>query len=674
MTARETPEPGTPAGARRPGFATALFLGRPETDPLTGPAGDPRRLQPAEERFLARLRDFCEKEVDSAAIERADRIPDEVVEGLKDLGALAIRLPRRYGGLGLSTHCYLRALMLTSTTHPALSELLAAHQAIGLVQPLLLFGTDEQKRAFLPRCVREISAFALTEADIGNDPFRMHTTAVYDPASDSYVLDGVKTWTTNGVVADLLVVMAVVPAGESGDGGMTAFVVEADAPGVTVERRNSFLGLRGLENGCVRLHRVVVPAGHRIGAEGEGLAIALAAQDTGRLSLPAVSAAAAKWSVRIARQWSAARVQFGRPLARHDAVAGKVSFIAATAFALEALVEVIARRAAAGDTDTRLDAELAKLFASEQAWVIADELVQLRGGRGYETAESAVARGERGVPVEQLLRDVRVGRIFDGSSEALRAFLAHDLIEAHRAAARGRDTGPWQGTADAGKSPGAEETVGTADSVAAGEAVDPAAVGKVPRPAAAGKAAGTGIPAGPDASAGRHDAGLDDHLEFVARTSRRIAGELAAVAADSGPEGEGLDGRQRFLGRIVDVGAELYAMSASCVYARALGGADGSPAELADAFCRQARLRVAESLARLGENTDAADRAVTGHVLDGRYTWLEEGVVDVSVDGPWIAEQRPGPATGPSLRRVIRPAGTPKTARPSSDETTRRIP
>ncbi|GGR77666.1 MULTISPECIES: acyl-CoA dehydrogenase family protein [Streptomyces] len=722
MTARETPEQGTPAGARRPGFATGLFLGRPDTDLLTGPAGDARRPAPAEERFLARLRDFCEKEVDSAAIERADRVPDEVVEGLKDIGALAIRLPRRYGGLGLSTHCYLRALMLTSTTHPALSELLAAHQAIGLIQPLLLFGTDEQKRAFLPRCVREISAFALTEADIGNDPFRMHTTAVYDPAMDGYVLDGVKTWTTNGVIADLLVVMAVVPAGERGEGGMTAFVVEADAPGVTVERRNSFLGLRGLENGCIRLHRVAVPAGNRIGAEGEGLAIALAAQDTGRLSLPAVSAAAAKWSLRIARQWSAARVQFGRPIARHDAVAGKVSFIAATAFALEALVEVIARRAAAGGTDTRLDAELAKLFASEQAWVIADELVQLRGGRGYETAESAVARGERGLPVEQLLRDVRVGRIFDGSSEALRAFLAHDLIEAHRAAAGERDTAPGRGTAQAGKTTHAGETAavggtaraedtsragGTAraeDTPSTGDttpAGDMARVGYTARtgdtaraedtgrtggttpaghtartgdPAAATRAAGAGMPAGPDASAGRLDAVLDGHLEFVARTSRRIAGELAVVAAESGPEGEGLDGRQRFLGRIVDIGAELYAMSASCVHARALGGADGSPAELADAFCRQARLRVAESLARLGENTDAADRAVTGQVLEGRYAWLEEGVVDVSVDGPWIAEQRPGPATGPNLRRVIRPAATPRTTRPSTDETTRRTP
>ncbi|MEU3522715.1 acyl-CoA dehydrogenase family protein [Streptomyces sp. NPDC038707] len=756
MTADGMPQPQTPPCPERPGFAAELFLGRPGTEALTLPAGDPRRLDPAEERFLARLRDFCEKEVDSAAIERDDRVPDGVIEGLKDIGAFAIRLPRRHGGLGLSTHCYLRALMLTSTTHPALSELLAAHQAIGLVQPLLLFGTDEQQRAFLPRCVREISAFALTEADIGNDPFRMHTTAVYDPDSDTYVLDGVKTWTTNGVIADLLVVMAVVPAGERGEGGMTAFVVEADAPGVTVERRNSFLGLRGLENGCVRLHRVVVPAGHRIGAEGEGLPIALAAQDTGRLSLPAVSAAAAKWSLRIARQWSAARVQFGRPLARHDAVAGKVSFIAATAFALEAMVEVIARRAETGDADTRLDAELAKLFASEQACVVADELVQLRGGRGYETAESAIARGERGVPAEQLLRDVRVGRIFDGSSEALRSFLAQELIETHLTSAGTRETTPDRASADVvdtadavgkgadtGETAQAEEAARTGKASRTGEASQAGSTSRAGETADARKTAATGkpghaghtaptgdaapagdtaraadttptavaartgeaaqardatqagdtaqvtdtaqagnvagaqgpagamAPAGPDGAAYRHGGVLDAHLEFVVRTSRRIAGELAAVAAESGREAGGLDERQRFLGRIVDVGAELYAMAASCVYARALGGADGSPGELADAFCRQARLRVAESLARLGENTDATDRAVTGQVLDGRHAWLEEGVVDVSVDGPWIAEQRPGPATGPNLRRVVRPAGPPRTSRPAGGTTRR---
>ncbi|MFI6932799.1 acyl-CoA dehydrogenase family protein [Streptomyces sp. NPDC050287] len=607
MTAGQTQEPEagreTASGSRRPGFAAELFLGRMRTDLLTLPEGDPRRLGPAEEAFLARLRDFCEKDVDSAAIEREDRVPDAVIEGLKDIGALSIRLPSRYGGLGLSSLCYLRALMITSTTHPALSELLAAHQAIGLAQPLLLFGTEEQKQEFLPRCVREISAFALTEADIGNDPYRMRTTAVYDPASDSYVLDGVKTWTTNGVVADLLVVMAVVPAADGGEGRMTAFVVEAGSPGVTVEHRNTFLGLRGLENGCIRLHQVAVPARNRIGAEGEGLDIALAAQDTGRLSLPAACSAAAKWSLKIARQWSVARVQFGRPIGRHDAVAGKVSFIAATAFALEAMVEVIARRAETGDTDTRLDAELAKLFASEQACVIADELVQIRGGRGYETADSAVRRGERGIPVEQLLRDVRVGRIFDGSSEALRTFLAHDLLESHRPAPKEQER-------------------------------------EAPR---------TGGP-----SYG-HGGALDAHLGFVERICRRLAGELGRVAA--GPAAR-LDERQRFLGRIVDIGAELYAMTVSCVYARALDGVDGPPGELADAFCRHARLRVGELLDRLDNNTDEADREVTGRVLDGRYAWLEDGVVDPSVDGAWIAEPDPGPSTAANLRRIVRPTGT----------------
>ncbi|GHE57256.1 acyl-CoA dehydrogenase family protein [Streptomyces capitiformicae] len=619
MTAREAPE--HPSGhdttppLRRPGYAAGLFLGQVNTDLLALPEGDPRRLDPAEERFLSRLREFCEKEVDSAGIERADRIPDHVIEGLKDIGAMSIKVPRQYGGLGLSSRCYHRALMLTSTTHPALSELLAGHQAIGLAQPIALFGTEEQKRQFLPRCVREISAFALTEADIGNDPFRMHTKAVHDPASDSYVLDGVKTWTTNAVVADLLVVMALVPASENGAGGMTAFVVEADTPGVTVEHRSAFLGLRGLENGSVRLHQVVVPARNRIGAEGEGLTIALAAQDTGRLSLPAVCAAAAKWSLSTARQWSAARVQWGRPIGQHDAVAGKLSFIAATAFALEAMVEVIGRQAEQGDTDARLDAELAKLFATEQAWVVADELVQIRGGRGYETAESAAGRGERGIPVEQLLRDVRIGRIFDGSSEALRGFLAHDLIAAHRSSAGQREAVP------------------------------------------------TGRRARGDGSV------LDTHLAFVEQTSRRLARELAAIA--EGPTTE-IDERQRFLGRIVDIGAELYAMSASCVYAEALDAVGASAARLADAFCRQARLRIVHLFDRLADNTDEQDRGLAHSVLGGDHTWLEDGVVDPSTDGPWIAEPEPGPAKVPSLRRVLRAADS-LTATPSmSDGPTRR--
>lgn len=563
-------------------FAAELFLGRFRLDLLRMPPGDPRRLNDEEEQFLARLRAFCENEVDSGLIEREDRISDNVIEGLKDIGAFCIRIPKEYGGLGLSDVCYHRALMIVSTVHSALSELLGAHQAIGLPQPLTLAGTDEQKKEFLPRCVGEISAFALTEADIGNDPFRLHTTAVPNREAGTYTLNGVKLWTTNGVIADLIVVMANVPTSDQGDGGMTAFIVEADSPGVTVEHRSSFIGLRGLENGAIRLHEVVVPERNRIGDEGAGLDIALAAQDTGRLSLPAVCAAAAKWSLKIARQWAGTRVQWDRPIGEHDAVAGKIAFVAATAFALEAIVEVSARQ-----TDTHLEAELAKLFASEKAWLVADELMQLRGGRGYETADSAVARGERGVPVEQVLRDLRIGRIFDSSSEVLRIFLAQAIIDRRQSANQ--------------------------SSTASADGVD-----------------------GPFA----------DHLRFVAEAAGRLADGFAEAAEWHEPE---LADRQRHLGRLVDIGAELYAMSASCVYAVALPHLGGTPTELAEAFCSQARHRVTELFARLSNNTDGPDRQTSRRVLSSRYEWLEEGVLDPSVDGPWIAE----PKRGPNMRRTV---------------------
>jgi alkylation response protein AidB-like acyl-CoA dehydrogenase len=569
----------------RPGFGTELFHGRFRLDLLDPLPSPVPRLDDESEAFLARLRAFCEEKVDSRLIEREARIPDEVINGLKDIGAFAIKLPKLYGGLGLSGVCYHRALMLVGTTHSALGELLGAHQAIGLTQPIRLFGTDEQRQEFLPRCVREISCFTLTEPDIGNDPFRMRTTAVRD--GDFYVLNGVKLWATNGTLADLLVVMAMTPGSDT-EAGMTAFVVEARADGVTVENRNAFLGLRGLENGVIRLHDVRVPARNRIGAEGAGLDVALAAQDTGRLSMPAVCAATAKWSLKIAREWSRVRIQWDKPIGEHEAVASKVSFIAATAFALEAMVEVTGRHADAG-ANTRTDAELAKLFASEKAWQIADELVQIRGGRGYETAESAAARGERGVPVEQQLRDLRIGRIFDGSSEALRVFIATDAMTDLPAKA-----GPLADVAD--------------------------------------------------------DGPLADHLRFVAHTSRTLAMHLIDGRTRWG---DGITERHLFLGRLVDIAAELYAMSVTCVYAGARTDHAAEATELADMFCRQARRRVAELFDRLRNNTDDHDRASARKVLDDRYTWLENGILDASIEGPWIADPAPGPSQHPNLRRQV---------------------
>lgn len=224
--ARQVAEAAREQDWRKPSFAKELFLGRFRLDlihPHPMPAEDD--VQRGEE-FLAKLRDFCETKIDSARIEREAQIPDEVIDGLKDIGALGMKIDTKYGGLGLTQVHYNKALALVGSANPAIGALLSAHQSIGVPQPLKLFGTQEQKDVFLPRCARtDISAFLLTEPDVGSDPARLATSAV--PDGDDYVLDGVKLWTTNGVVADLLVVMARVPKSEGHKGGITAFVVEA---------------------------------------------------------------------------------------------------------------------------------------------------------------------------------------------------------------------------------------------------------------------------------------------------------------------------------------------------------------------------------------------------------------------------------------------------------------
>ncbi|GAA4609113.1 acyl-CoA dehydrogenase family protein [Actinoallomurus liliacearum] len=620
-TARRVAEEARETAWRLPSFGKQLFLGDFRLDLIhPHPRADEEARGKGEE-FLARLREFCETKVDPQTIEREARIPDDVIKGLKALGAFGMKIPEEYGGLGLSQVYYNKALMLAGSTHSALGALLSAHQSIGVPQPVKLFGTDRQKRTFLPRCVNEISAFLLTEPDVGSDPARLRTTAV--PDGDEYVIDGVKLWTTNGVVADLLVVMARVPESEGHRGGITAFVVEANSEGITVENRNAFMGLRGIENGVTRFHQVRVPAANRVGKEGQGLKIALTTLNTGRLSLPAMCAGAAKWCTMIAREWSKERVQWGRPVGEHEAVSAKISFIAATAYALEAMVDLSSALADDERNDIRIEAALAKLYASEMACRVADELVQIRGGRGYETAESLAARGERGVPVEQLLRDLRINRIFEGSSEIMRLLIAREAVDTHLSVA--------------------------------GDIIDPDADLKA-KAKAVGRAGGfysTWFPtllagAGQRPGSYAEFGPLARHLRYVERSSRKLARSVFYAA---GRWQGGLERRQGFLGRMVDIGAELFAMSAVCVRAKA----DDRPEayELAEAFCAQARVRIGELFDRLWHNTDALDGRLARKVMDGRYTWMEEGVLDPSIPGPWIAEPEPGPSRRKNVRHTV---------------------
>lgn len=606
----------------QPSFGKELFLGRLRLDLVHPHPRGPAETTERGEAFLVKLREFCETQIDARVIERDAQIPDKVIRGLKELGAFGMKIGTEYDGLGLSQVYYNKALALVGSVHPALGALLSAHQSIGVPQPVSMFGTAEQKQTWLPRCTREISAFLLTEPDVGSDPARLHATAT--PDGDDYLLNGVKLWTTNGVIADLLVVMAQVPRSEGHKGGITAFVVEADTPGIVVTNRNAFMGLRGIENGLTKLSDVRVPAANRIGREGEGLKIALTTLNVGRLSLPAVCTGTAKWCLKIAREWSKERVQWGRPVGEHDAVAGKVAFIAATAYGLESMVELAGELADAGRTDIRIEAALAKLYGSEMAWLIADELVQIRGGRGFETAESLAARGERGVPVEQILRDMRINRIFEGSTEIMHLMLAREAVDAHLSVA--------------------------------GDIIDPDTdlKDKARAAAQAGKFYARWLPT-LVAGKGRLPTSfsefgpLAEHLRYVERASRKLA--RSTFYAMSRWQGK-LEYRQRFLGRIVDIGAELFAMTAACVRAGdAAGEAGHSEVELADAFCRQSRVRAEQLFTALWDNSDDADRKLAHGVLDGRYTWLEEGIIDPSIDGPWIAQE--GGEVTDDVHRVI---------------------
>ncbi|MEA5153705.1 acyl-CoA dehydrogenase family protein [Raineyella sp.] len=609
----------------RPSFGRELFLGRLRLDLIepwpTPPAAD--RI--TGEAFLARLADHLTA-VDGAAIERDDRIPDEVFTDLAGIGAFGMNIPTAYGGLGLTHLYYVRALALVGSVSPSLAALLSAHQSIGVPQPVAMFGSEEQKRTYLPRVAAgEVSAFMLTEPDVGSDPARLATSATPTEDGSGYLLNGVKLWATNGPVASLLVVMARVPATPGHHGGITAFVVEADSPGITVENRNSFVGLRGLENSVTRFHDVFVPAANVIGAEGRGLKIALTTLNTGRLSLPALCVGNTKWAVSTARGWGANRVQWGRPIGAHEAIATRIGFMAGTAYGLESMLDLCAMLADEESNDIRIEAALLKLYGSEMAWKVTDDVVQMRGGRGYETAESQAARGERVVRAEQMLRDIRINRIFEGSTEIMHLLIAREAVDAHLAVA--------------------------------GAIIDPEA-SREEKLRAVGRA--TGFYAGwlPTLVAGRgmlatsfaRYGELAGHMRYVERATRRLARSVFyGMARWQGR----LEHRQALLGRIVDIGAELFAMSASCVRATAERDVRPEGVELADVFCRQARVRVDALFTALWSNSDASDRAAAKKVLAGDYRFLEEGVLPDEDDRPWVAGWEPGPSTKPDRRRRI---------------------
>ncbi len=613
--ARQVAEAARETEWTKPSFVRELFLGNLRLDLINPPPEPDPEEQKRAATFMAEVKRFLEAEVDPDEIERSKKIPERVLEGLKRTGAFGMKIPREYGGLGLSQTSYNRAVAYIGTYSTALGVLLSAHQSIGVPQPLKMFGTEEQKKKYLPRLAAgAISAFALTEPDVGSDPARLAATAEPTPDGQAYILNGEKLWCTNGPIAELFVVMARTPAREGKRRGITAFIVEANSPGVETTHRLEFMGLNGIENGVISFKNVRVPKENVLWGEGKGLKLALITLNTGRLTIPAICAASAKWCLEVVRNWSNERVQWGAPIGKHEAVATMIADIAGYTFAMEAIAELAAGLADAGKSDIRLEAACAKMFNSEAAWRIGDQTMQIRGGRGYETADSLASRGEPAIPVERVMRDLRINLIFEGSSEIMRLFIAREAVDPHLSSA-GAFLQP-----DAPTGAKVKGLLGLSAHMA----------GWVP-----------GLYVGWGRWPKYDEFGpLDKHLRFADRAARKLARSLFWAMTRFGGK---LERKQSVLFRLVDVGAELYAISATCVYAQKKVKETGDAAayEIADIFCRGARRRIRQLLRDVFKNHDAAKYRVAQHVLKGQHLWLEKGPLAPGEGGGHMSLEAP---------------------------------
>src|SRR5436853_778590 len=589
----------------RGSFASNLFVGRYDFDRIYPyPAQSAEDLAAGEE-FLQKLETYLREHVDPDEIDRTGEIPPENFKGLAEIGAFGIKVPKTYGGLGLSQSNYGRAAVLLGSWDGNVAALVSAHQSIGVAQPLLLFGTEEQKQKYLPRVASgEISAFALTERHAGSDPATMSLRAEPTPDGSAFILNGEKLWCTNGVKAGVLVVMARTPSkmvGGKERKQITAFIVDVDTPGLEITYRCRFMGLRALYNAVVKFTDVRVPRENIISKEGAGLKVALTTLNTGRLTLPAACVGLSKRLLEISRKWASERIQWGVPIGKHAAIAGKIAEMAGNVFAMEAMTFLTSSLLDRKAGDLRIETAMCKLWATETTWRIADDAMQVRGGRGYETAHSLAGRGEPPIGVERFLRACRVNTIFEGSSEIMRLFIAREALDPHL------NVGGAIFNTQLAMSERAKAVVSSGKFYA----------GWYPR---------QWMPNG----AGKIDnlrETLLGHVNYAARTSKRLARGLFHDLARFGAK---LDREQLLPARFVGIATELVAMSATCSFAQYKIDHRESQDEVlsvANYFCRSAKMRIDNYFAGTRRNVDKRGYQVTQELLAGKHSTLGEGIV-----------------------------------------------
>src|SRR5438105_3757518 len=615
VDAMEVAEASRETEWEKPSFVGQLFLGNLDVDLIHPFPEQPPEDKAIGDEYLPKLERFLAENVDADKIDEQGEYDYELFEGFSKLGAWGMKIPKEYGGLGFSATNYNRAIGLVATWCGSTVAWLSAHQSIGVPQPLKLFGTPEQKQKWLPRLAKgAISAFALTEPGVGSDPAKMETRAVPTPDGKGWILNGQKLWCTNGLKADVIVVMAqtppkVVKGKEKKQ--ISAFILETNTPGVEIAHRCQFMGLRGIGNVLVNFKDVFIPKENLLWGEGLGLKLALITLNTGRLTIPAGCAASGRRMLEIAREWANERVQWGLPIGKHEAVAAKIAWMAAHTFAMESIVWLTSGLADRGNVDLRLEAAMAKLFNTEVAWQCVDHLVQIRGGRGFETAESLRARGERGYPVERIMRDMRINRIFEGTSEIQHLFIAREAVDPHMK--RGfkllqPDTPTGEKLAAAAKA-GAH--------YAAWYPRKYMGWSRFPKYGQFGT--------------------LSGHMGYVERASRHLARSIFHAMMRFQAK---LERKQMVLFRLVDIGTDLFAMSAAVSYATMLAKQGHENAvDLADVFCKDARLRIDFNFAHLFANHDEESYRLVTKLLKDEYQWFRGPMVEPVMPTPEQIEE-----------------------------------
>ena len=400
-----------------PSFTRGIFAGEIREDlvfPFPEPTADERESLRA---ILDAFRSFAAETIDSRKHDHDERFTDETRQGMHELGLMGLNIPEEYGGFGASAMVFNRVFGEIGAVDPALAVYFGAHQSIGC-KGITLFGTEEQKQKYLPKCATGewIAAFCLTEPGSGSDAQAMKTTAVPSADGAHYVLNGTKIWISNAGFASIFTVFAKVPVTVDGvrKERVTAFVVDAHAEGVRLGGLESKMGIKASDTRAVFFENVKVPVEDRLGDVGQGFKIALEILNSGRLGLSAGSARGTREIMGRAIEHAKAREQFGRPIASFEMIQKKIAQAAVDCYAMDAGWMLTASMVDRGGIDFSLETAACKIFGSELAFRTANDALQIAGGIGYS----------KEYPYEQAVRDSRINLIFEGTNEILRALIA----------------------------------------------------------------------------------------------------------------------------------------------------------------------------------------------------------------------------------------------------------